>query len=474
MKVLMISPEAGSWKEHSTLAEVVNHFADAYERKGAEVLVISPFFDQRLQDQELFTQIHSGQEQVRAEPYTVWTDGQPHHRHIRSLEHFDRSGIYHDPEQRPYTDNHLRFSFLVSAALDHCQRIGFQPDFIHAHEWAAGLTGALAKGAYASSFAQTPVLLTLHNVAYDFYCPEQDIESIGLPRVDFNIDGYEYWGKVSLLKSSVLYSDQVILTSPGYLAHVLRSDLPGGIRGFLERHAHKLVGIQNGLDYGPWAKYSDEDLTSSLATKQQFKDSLRAEANLPSSTGLLLYSHLDQESGRTAETLSTILSNIIHLDMQLVVGIDESHPDFSYFRSVAEQNPEHIGLVPINSDNTKLLRHLAGSDVLFSAQPAEPSASLILKSLACGTLPLTSRETGCASLLVSYTGENPTRANALVSAEPAPDQMVRLLRFAVDVFIQNPEDWNTLVGNAKNFRYPWDTTIAEYLLTLPSSSMKGP
>lgn len=471
MKILLISPEAGSWTEHSPLAEVVNYFADAYQRKGAEVLVVSPYFNQRAASRDDFSSVYSGAEKVRGESYSVWVDGLRHHAHIRSDLHFDRSGIYHDPDQHPYFDNHLRFSFLVSAALDYCIQIGFQPDVIHAHEWAAGLAGAQAKGAYASVLGKVPVLLTIHNVAYDFYCSEQDIENIGLPRCDFNIDGYEYWGKVSLLKTAILYADQVVLTSPGYRSHVLGTDLPGGIRGFLERNSAKLLGIQNGLDYTPWAEADAIPSENAPARKQAFKSTLRQTAHLPETSDLLLYSHIDKESGRTAETLSTILSNMLHLNMQLVVGIEESHPDYPYFCSVSQQNPERIGILPLSTRPEQLLRSLGGSDVLFSAQPAEPSASLILKSLACGTLPLTSRDTGCASLLVSYTGENADTANALVANEPSPDQMVRLLRFAVDIYSQNNNDWSQLAGNARNFRYPWDTTVSEYLLTLAA---KGP
>jgi len=471
MKILLISPEAGSWKEHSSLAEVVNNFAEAFVRRGAEILVISPFYNQRVLSSDDYRQIGSGTERIRGESYTVWKDGLASHVHIRNDRHFDRPGIYHGPEQSPYADNHLRFSFLVSAALDYCAQTGFIPDFVHAHEWSAGLAGAFVKNTYGDYFKNVPVLLTLHNVAYDFYCTESDIGTIGLPREDYNIDGYEYWGKVSLLKSAILYADQVVLTSPGYRAHVLRTDMPGGIRGFLERHSAKLVGIQNGLDYAPWSSTGSSSLDEILSLKTQFKNDLRTAAGLPESNDLILYSHIDPESGRTAETLSTILSNIIHLDMQLVVGISADHPDYPYFRSVAEQNPARIGILPIDVAPFRLNRALAGSDILFSALPAEPSAALILKSLACGTLPLTSRETGCASLLVSFTGENATSANALVAIEPSPDQMVRMLRFAVEIFSQSASEWKNLVRNAHNFRYPWDTTVSEYLLTLPSKGL---
>ncbi len=466
MKILMISPEAGSWKEHSSLAEVVNSFAEAYKRKGAEILVISPFFTQRLQDRTDFSLIASGTEKLRGEPYEIWTDGLPYHAHVGNNQHFDRTGIYHDPSQYPYHDNHLRFSFLVSAALDYASSIGFVPDLIHAHEWGAGLAGAIARGTYGAHFANVPVTLTLHNVAYDFYCNEQDIVSIGLPIGDFNIDGYEYWGKVSLLKSAVLYSDHVILTSPGYRDHVLSTDMPGGIRGFLERHGKKLLGIQNGLDYAAWCDESHRNISLALnERKRSFKDKLRALVGLPDRPEFLLYTHIDSESGRTAEILSTILSNIMHIDMQLVIGIRDSHPDYGYFRSVAEQNPHLIALVP-SSAEFPIQNALCAADALFSAMPAEPSASLILKALACGCIPLTSHETGCASLLVNYSGHNADDANAMVAREPSPDHMLRLLRFAVDTYANNRADWDLLMRNASEFRYPWDTTVSEYLLTL--------
>lgn len=471
MKILIVSPEAGSWTEHSPLADVVNNFAKAYQRKSAQVLVVSPYFNQRVQKSQTFQSLAEGMESLRLEPYSIWSDGTDGHVYVRQDTHFDRSGIYHDPHQHPYEDNHLRFSFLVSSALHYCQTIGFIPDCIHAHEWATGLAGAMAKGIYQTSFGNVPVILTIHNVLYDFYCPEQDIERIGLPRCDYNMDGYEYWGKVSLLKSAILYAHQIALTSPGYKAHVLGSDLPGGIRGYLEHHSRKLVGIQNGLDYALWSGNDPLSTPELLSRKSELKKALRHAVHLPQSDSLLLYSHLDTESGRSAETLSTILSNIIHLDMQLVVGIEEGTPECDYFRSVAEQNPNRIGVLCLDSNPEKLLRALGGADLLFSVQPAEPSAALILKSLACGTVPLTSQETGCASLLVSYNGENAPLANALLATESSPDHMVRMLKFAVATFADNPEDWKILMQNASNFRYPWDTTVEEYLLTLPSKGL---
>ena len=111
---------------------------------------------------------------------------------------------------------------------------------------------------------------------------------------------------------------------------------------------------------------------------------------------------------------------------------------------------------------------LAGSDILFAANLREPSTSIILKALACGTLPLTGFNIGVATMLDDYTPETAGRANAfLVEDANAPHQMLRRLKDAFHVYKNEVADWDKAVVNAySGFHYEWDRTISKYLLIL--------
>lgn len=461
MRVLVISPEAGAWPFASSLADSVNGAVKAYEALGADVRVYSPCFHCEDSSPPSAPDIYQGQERVRGEAYSVMVNpARPIFYFIRHSGYYNRSGHYADPDLVPYWDNHYRFSLLVSAALQHAAADGFKPDFIHAHEWGGALVGAYIRGAYVDLYANVPLVLTIHNLEYDFHFLEQDIERMGLDRRDFNMDGYEFWGKVSLLKAGILYADRVVFSSEGYRRQLLDRDLAGGIRGFLEYHQNKLIGIQHGIDYGVWNPFSNADV---INQKAKAKRALQQELGLEQNQSFLVYCHLDKETVRTAETLFTILTDLFHLPLQLVVGLSGTYSEQEYFYALARQNPGRMAILQFDSTTLVERKALSASDLLFLSNTDEPSCSLILKALACGAIPLAGEDIGCIDLLTAFDGQNLQTANAFLVPDPWPDQMLRSLRLGLDFYQEERKYWDQLVLNALKFRYPWEKTANAYL-----------
>lgn len=463
MKFLAVSPEAGDWTKLSPLAGAVNHLTEAYARVGTEVLTCSPFYPALLGDISAYSCVFSGIEHLRNMPFEVWKNPHSLHTYIRCDEYFARPAIYGESGYS-YSDNHLRFSFLASAALTYCAEIDFQPIAICGHDWGGALVGALAKSVYKDLFGTLPFFFTVHNITYDFHVTEQEIEKIGLSRADFNMDGYEFWGKVSLLKAGLFYASKVLFPSPGYREAMLNSNLPGGLSGFLCRNEKKLKGIQFGVSYPVWDFNIEADLPIEDA-KRHARKKLEAHIEKNFDDHLVMYCHLDEESGRTSETLATILADITKLNFFVIVGVSHNSPEGEYYRSVAGQNPGQITTMDISPDDNELKMVLAGADILFAANPREPSASLVLKALAAGTVPLTGKEVGCANLLANYDGDFKNANAMLVDDAAAPDQMLRKLKEVADLFAAAPENWENIVRNAYRFRYEWDRTISQYLIT---------
>ena len=476
MDILVVSPEAGNWGSPSPLATAVNRMTDAFSRAGTNVITCSPFYKDHLMHLENYDCVYQGTEKLQGKPFEIWkSKDDPLHTYIYNEEYFGRPYVYGPPHSVPYGDNHLRFAFLASAAMSYAITTGIKFNAILGHEWGGALAGALSKTIYKDTFGDTPFFFTVHNITYDFHVGSSEIERIGLPRADYNMDGYEFWGKVSLLKAGIFYARKVLFPSPGYRDAMLNTNLPGGLSGFLNHNADKLIGIQFGVSYQVW-DFNAQDKLPIKEAKHKAKAALAKTLGADFGNKLVLYVHLDNEAGNTSETLATVLSDITKIDVFIVLGLTPEYPEWNYFQDVSKQYPDTMRVLQLdpNFESISRLRGaLAGSDVLFAANLREPSSSIILKALACGTLPLTGFNVGVASSLDDYTHETAGSANAfLVEDANAPHQMIRRLKDALHVYQTEVADWDKAVVNAySGFHYEWDSTIAKYLLILGESGL---
>lgn len=471
MEILVVSPEAGNWQTPSPLTTAVNRLAAAFARAGVIVTTCSPFYKNHLQNPENYKCVFRGTERLQGKTYEVWkSETDPLHTYIFNAEYFGRPYVYGPPKSVPYGDNHLRFAFLASACLSYAIESKATYQAILGHEWGGALAGALIHNLYRPEFGHIPFFFTVHNITYDFHVLASEIEKIGLPREDYNMDGYEFWGKVSLLKAGICYAEKVLFPSPGYREAMLNTNLPGGLSGFLNHNAGKLIGVQFGVSYEVWDFNSIEKLPIKDA-KHKARLALQEKLHVDFGSRLVLYVHLDEEAGNTSETLATILADITKQDVDIIVGISPEDPEWNYYQDVSRQYPETMQVIPLSKDveNVHPLKEvLAGTDALFAANLREPSTSIILKALAAGTLPLTGNNIGVASMLDDYAPETAGCANAfLVEDANAPHQMLRRLKDAIHVYQTEVADWDKAVVNAySGFHYEWDRTISKYLLIL--------
>ena len=473
---MVVSPEAGRWTTPSPLATAVSRMTEAFANTGAKVLTCSPFYKSQLSDVQDYQCIYTGVERLMGKTFEVWKSPKdPLNTYIYNEEYFGRPEIYGPPHDVPYGDNHLRFAFLSSASLAYTIAINMNCTAILAHEWGGALVGALAHNTYRDEFGMIPFFFAIHNITYDFHVQSGEIEAIGLPREDYNMDGYEFWGKVSLLKAGICYSHKVLFPSPGYRDAMLNTNLAGGLSGFLNHNAEKLIGVQFGVSYQTW-DFNQNKLPIREA-KLNARHDLEKQLETQFNGNLVLYVHLDEESGNTSETLATILSEITKLRVFLIVGISPEHPEWAYYQDVSNQYPSTMRLQPLEGmglKNIEILRNtLAGSDMLFAANLNEPSCSIILKAMAAGTVPLTGRNVGIASLLTDHNEEKAPYANAfLVDDANAPHQILRRIKDTMSVYHDQSDMWNKVVHNAYDgFHYEWDKTVSKYLLILGELSL---
>ena len=81
---------------------------------------------------------------------------------------FGRDGVYGTKSEPDFFDNPYRFSLLCHGALQVCNKLGWFPDIVHAHDWSAALAPVLVKHVCRTqeAFKKTASVFTIHNMGY--------------------------------------------------------------------------------------------------------------------------------------------------------------------------------------------------------------------------------------------------------------------------------------------------------------------
>src|SRR3954469_6357061 len=194
-------------------------------------------------------------------------------------------GPYQNPDGADWPDNALRFGLLSRVAAHAAVGAipGWVPDVIHCNDWQAGLAPAYLRylpGAHAAS------VFTIHNLAFQGIFPAESVAAVGLPPESFSLDGVEFYGQLSFMKSGIAYADAITTVSPTYAREIQSETHGSGLHGLLAHRRAHLSGILNGIDTAAWNPARDVYLArkygpSSLANKVHNKRAVQLRAGLP-------------------------------------------------------------------------------------------------------------------------------------------------------------------------------------------------
>ena len=374
---------------------------------------------------------------------------------------------YVGPDGHDWSDNHRRFALLgwvaahlASGELDP----GWVPDTVHAHDWHAGLAAAYI---VQNPALQTGTVFTIHNMAFRGLFAMDCHHDIGLPVRKLTPLGMEFHGKISFMKSGLVYSNKVTTVSPTYAREICTPEFGCGLEGVMRDRGGDLSGILNGVDYAVWTPgdpaiartYSAQDLDGKHVCKQ----ALQAEFGLsPSAPGPLfaVVSRLTSQKGM--DLLLAALPDLLREGGQLVVlGSGDSDLE-SGFRYAASVNPGNVA-VYVGYDEALSHRVMAGADVLLVPSRFEPCGLTQLYALRYGTLPLVRRVGGLADTVVDTTPETlgADRATGFVFDEPSRYALGARIRDAC-AFYHDTEAWQRVQRRGMVQDFSWEDSAANY------------
>jgi starch synthase len=398
---------------------------------------------------------------------------------IERDELYDRANLYGDGRE-DYQDNLERFAFFCHASLRLTEALSFKPDVIHCHDWQTGLVPALLKGPYKDSptLAGTTAVFTIHNIGYQGIFHEEKLPITMLPRTEFfKPEGLEFWGKISLLKAGIVYSDAITTVSPTYAKQIQTAEYGMGMEGILRRRRAVLHGILNGVDYRLWDPAHDPLIPTNYsagkkAGKNQCKQALIKEMGLDSSLKsrplLGMISRLDAQKG--LDLLVKILDDLLEMDVGLVVLGSGDEGIQKAIREAAQRHPGHVGLF-LGFNEPLAHRIMAGSDIFLIPSRYEPCGLTQMYALKYGTVPVVRATGGLDDTIVQF-DPNTGEGNGFKFRFYHPAPFLQTIRRAVELS-QIPRAWNRLMANGMRQDFSRDRSAQSYL-NLYRSVMETP
>lgn len=386
--------------------------------------------------------------------------------------YFMRDGIY--GSGRDYDDNCERFVFYARAVLELIRRLDHPIDVIHCNDWQTGLIPAIVKleNRPIGLDCETAVLMTIHNLAYQGVFWHWDMLLTGLDWRFFNWREMEFYGKLNLLKTGMIYADALSTVSPTYAEEIQTQEHGCGLEEVLRHRKNELKGIINGVDYAVWNPETDSNLIASFnatnwkTEKPKCKAELQQIMNLPNEPNVPLVGII----GRLAEQKGwDLIINMLNAwlptaDVQwAILGTGDAHFEKA-ISDLVYKYPTKIS-AQLTFSNELAHKIEAGSDIFLMPSRYEPCGLNQLYSLKYGTVPVV-RETGGLKDTVTNANEQAIvdgSSNGFSFAEYSNEAMNDAMHRAILTYTDHKEVWNQIVENGMRQDWSWDHSAAQYV-----------
>jgi starch synthase len=386
-------------------------------------------------------------------------DGTPAY-YVVAPELYERQGTpYADSGRKDWPDNDVRFARLALAGAQIAMGgvgLDWTPDLIHANDWPA----ALVAGYLAWWGAATPVLYTVHNLAYQGLFASDRAAPLGIPGHAFAMEGMEFYGQLSFMKAGLTYSAHVTTVSPTY-AKEIAPEFGCGLDGLLATlgSAGRLSGIANGVA-DDWSPVSDSHLVQTYPPrtgegKKRNGDFVRESFHLARGGRRPLFAMVSRFVHQKGVDLALHASATIVAAGGQFVLLGEGDRDLEDAAlAAAARHPGSVG-VAIAFDETLARRITAASDFYLMPSRFEPCGLNQMYAQRYGSLPVASATGG----LVDTIEDGKT---GFLFEGPRPETLDLALVRALRVFLE-PDACRRMRRAAMAKDFSWDRSAQAYI-----------
>ncbi|UCZ52435.1 glycogen synthase GlgA [Bacillus shivajii] len=459
--ILFVASECTPFVKTGGLADVIGSLPHALaNEEKLNVRVILPMYDEIAEEwKEKLSYVTSfsvevGWRKQDADLFQIEHNGIVYY-FISNSFYFTRKGIY------GYYDDGERFVFFNQAVIASLKFLDFTPDILHAHDWQAGLSVALAKIYQPVEHMKT--VFTIHNMKYQGVMPvEMFDEFFNLNRE--HLGGMEWNGMINCLKCGIFHADKVTTVSPTYAEELKHPYFSEGLHSVLNDRSSDFLGIINGVDTNEYHPLKDPHIDvnyrHSRAKKKQNKTDLQNQLGLPVSEDIPLYvmiTRLVEQKG--LHLIQHILEEFLQEDIQFVVlGTGETEFE-SYFSYIATKYPDKA-VTQLTFDEAFSRKLYASADFFVMPSLFEPCGLSQLIALQYKTAPIV-RETGGLKDTVEPYNEATGKGNGFSFTNYNAHDLLAVLRYSLFVY-HTPEHWKQLSKNINKSKFGWQKSASDY------------
>ena len=306
--------------------------------------------------------------------------------------YFKRGALY------GYGDDAERYAFFCKAVIEMLGVIGYYPDILHAHDWQAALTLPYLNFEYRwrREYQNIKTVFTIHNIEYQGQFSHDVLSYV----FGFDYSDYlDYNGCVNLMKCAIEMANIVTTVSPRYSEEIKSDEYSHGLAPILNKNAHKLTGILNGIDYKYYNPEADKEIfmnfqSGELDKKVKNKTELQRKLGLPEREDVPLVAIISRlASHKGLDLVREVAYGLVdNNDMQLVVlGKGEAQYEEFFTELERNRNDKVRALMLYDRDLSK--RIYAACDIFLMPSKSEPCGLSQMIASRYGAIPVV-RETG--------------------------------------------------------------------------------
>jgi len=375
-------------------------------------------------------------------------------------------GPYADMAGHDWADNWRRFAALSAVGADVAAGAlkGWKADVVHAHDWQGAMTAAYVRHGRAP---EQPVVLTVHNLAFQGRFDAGIFPELGLPPAAWSVDGVEYYGGVGFLKGGLQYADAITTVSPTYADEIRTPAFGMGLDGLLRGRGTAVQGIVNGIDTGEWDPATDPHLAANfsmrtLGPRTANRRAVEKRFGLKRGKGPIfaVISRLTWQKGIDL-IVDAVEHLIVHGGRLVVLGSGDSAFEGALLAAAAR----HRGLIGVVNSYDEPLAHLmqAGSDAILIPSRFEPCGLTQLYGLRYGTVPIAARTGGLADTIIDANDAALAAgcATGLLHEPASGDALKAAISRAISLY-WSPGLWQTIRRRGMRGDYGWGRSSALY------------
>lgn len=477
--ILFAASEVAPFSKTGGLGDVAASLPKAIVGQGHRVSVITPLYghldptDMHLSRRLTKLSVpRKGKVQNKVEA-TVWET-----RNIEGVriffieqdEFFGRDGIYgYDGDE--FDDNAARFSFFSRAIIEFAIQMSVPVDVIHCNDWHTALAPVYRDHYYEDELADTSVVLTIHNLAYQGKFDGELMDQTGLPKKFYKESELRDGDDINFLKGGIRHADTITTVSPTFADEITTEEGGFGLHGLFEERADDLHGVLNGADYSIWSPENDTHLDvqydiEGLNGKRRNKAELQHKFKLPIRPTMPLLSFI----GRLADQKG--LDILIPAVRELLESIESEREGFQLLflgegdegfakqlRELEEDFPKRVG-VHVGYSEDLAHKFQAGSDMLLIPSKYEPCGLTQLYAMRYGTLPIVHATGGLADT-VSDPGDDDSLSSGFVFHDYTTDALRQTITRACKRY-SNYRKWRPLMETAMKQDFSWNESARKY------------